>query len=233
MAITDISRNILILAIISTGLPLWVFILNATQLGRLSHVKIIVLVLVVSATSDVASYFFSHQHIHTTLLFNIQDLIQFGLLSLFYYQISYKQNATASLTKITFLAGSVMYLVCLVLISIFVQDPIEKHQNFAWSLSAIILIVYSLMYCLDLLITSPLRKDSASDGLIWINSGILYYFSFSLILFLTMDYIVNELKPEVARLIWSYNNVNNIIKNICITIGLAFIKRAMFLEQRV
>jgi hypothetical protein len=61
-------------------------------------------------------------------------------------------------------------------------------------------------------------------GLLWINSGILFYFSFNLFLFVMSSYVLTHLEQELTLIIWSFHNVNNIIKNILVGLGISTVR---------
>jgi hypothetical protein len=87
------------------------------------------------------------------------------------------------------------------------------------------------MYFNDLIVTIPFRKELKMDGTVYINSGILFYFGFTLFLFLMEGFMEKGTEPDLMRLIWSFNNVSNIIKNVLITIGLGFYSHAVPVGQ--
>ena len=59
----------------------------------------------------------------------------------------------------------------------------------------------------------------------WINTGVLVYFCLNLFLFILGNYVLTKLDPPVSMMIWSFHNVNNILKNIFFAIGIYFFKR--------
>lgn len=216
-----------ILGLISLAIPLLpisIYFYKFKQVRAFLHLRLVICTLIVSFSLDCLSSYFSSKRIHNTFLFNLQDLLQFLLLSWFYYDIvSDKEDADSkSLTKAIFTSAITLYLLILLAVSLLLQNPITQHQNFMWTVSGLILIIYGFMYYHDLVITLPLRKQMNIDSLFLINAGFLYYFSFTLILFLLEEFMLRNLQPETYRLIWSYNNLNNIIKNLLIAIGLAF-----------
>jgi hypothetical protein len=215
-----LTDAIWILSILISYIPIAVAFYKRKPLSPQLH--ILTIVLIISALSDSIGFWFVRQEIHTALLYNAQDFIQFILLSLIYYRITFTDNGEITTAgKQVFVSFSCFYLLSLLAISTVYQNPIRTHQNMMWTISAVILVIYACVYCYKLLVEVSTSSNLQFNFLVWVNSGILYYFSFSIFLFLMQSYIVSELTPDIARLTWSFNNINNIIKNVLITIGFA------------
>jgi hypothetical protein len=86
-----------------------------------------------------------------------------------------------------------------------------------WTITGAIMIFFSISYFIYLF---SVRTSVGNDELLWINSGILLYFSLNLFLFVMSSYILTKLDSEISMLIWSFHNVNNIMKNILFGCGI-------------
>jgi hypothetical protein len=212
---TDIPAYIWLFSILLTVITFGVYLIRRKVF--IKDVSIAAGVLVVSVVFDCIGYYFVQHKIITAFLYNLQDVIQFGLLSWFYYKIVFSRTGNR-----VFKTATALYIVFLFTISIFVQNPITKHQNYMWVISSVILILYAIYFCYDLLKTISSRRELTLNAISWINFGTLYYFTFSILLFLLFEIIVTQFSAEVSKLIWSFNNVNNIIKNCMILIGLTY-----------
>jgi hypothetical protein len=214
-----ITDAIWILSLLISYIPIALAFYNRKPLSP--QLQVLTTVLIISALSDSIGFWFVKQGIHTALLYNGQDFLQFTLLSWIYYKISFTDNGEITKAgKHIFVSFSCFYFLALVAISAVYQNPVRTHQNMMWTISALILVIYACVCCYKLLVEVSTTSNVQFNIFVWINSGILYYFSFSIFLFLMQSYIVSELTPDIARLTWSFNNINNIIKNVLITIGL-------------
>jgi hypothetical protein len=116
------------------------------------------------------------------------------------------------------LIGLAVYLQSLILITIYVQ-PFSEYQTLLWIITGIIMIVFGIEYFLYLLSARP-AVNLFNYTTMWINSGVLIYFVFNLFIFIITNYIFTRLDQDAASAVWSFHNVNNIIKNLLFGIGL-------------
>jgi hypothetical protein len=218
MAITEI---IAILSIASAWVPLCVYLFKTKRMP--SYIHIFGAVLIVNAFSDIGGFILAKYSIYTYSLYNTYDVIQFLLLSWFYYHIIFKEERKLSVQTIFILIPfSVIYLLSLLLISSFEQNFFTSYQNAMWTTSAAILIIYGIAYFNNLFSAVGKRRTLKLSLLTWLNSGLLYFFSFGMLLFVTREYLMTQVSADVWALFWSFNNINNIIKNTLFTIGFAF-----------
>ena len=223
MISVSIPEVLWIASIILTMLPLSIYIFKYPKFREYLHLHLTGVMLTISLAFDCIGFYFVKKHIHTTFLYNVYDLLQFIILSWFYYDISFKKtDEIKNQTKAIFVSGTTFYLLTLIAISFLYQNPVTQHQNLMWTISSMILIIYGFMYFNDLVVTLPLRKNMHIDSLFLINAGLIYFFVFTLLLFFMQEYILKNLHPDTYKLIWSYNSLNNIIKNVLIAIGLGF-----------
>jgi hypothetical protein len=215
----SISEIIRLASILSVAFPLFSYLSRITQAPRTVH--IIGALIIVSALSDAVAYFLFAQHQSTVVLFNSYYTILFFLLSWFYYEIISHTKARATLWS-----GVVIYVISFVLVTGFIQGFFE-YQTFMWTITGAIMIIFSISYFLYLFAS---ETPMTGYALLWINSGVLFYFCFNLFLFIMSSYVLTQLDPQISILIWSFHNVNNIIKNILFGLGLTFSQRPTIAE---
>jgi hypothetical protein len=206
-----ISEIIRVASNLSVAFPLIVYLLKARYATKRVH--IIGALVVISAICDLAGYIFLSRKQPTVVLFNAYYIIMFFLLLWFYYEIVFIKNR-----RVMVLIGLAVYLQSLILITIYVQ-PFSEYQTLLWIITGIIMIVFGIEYFLYLLSARP-AVNLFNYTTMWINSGVLIYFVFNLFLFIITNYIFTRLDQDAASAVWSFHNVNNIIKNLLFGIGL-------------
>jgi hypothetical protein len=207
------SEIIMYASIFSVAFPLVFYLFRIKDLNRSGHKM--GAILVVSAICDGVAYSLSKASISPVLVINSYFLIFFVLLAWFYSDVL--QNSHG---KRTVQWGFGIYAVAYIVITLFFQ-PFTEYQTFMWTMSGVICIIFSVSYFMSVFSTLRPMNDF---GLLWINSGILFYFSFNLFLFVMSSYVLTHLEEELTLIIWSFHNVNNIIKNILIGLGISTVR---------
>jgi hypothetical protein len=197
-------------SIFSVAFPLILYVIRAKGLRR--HAHMIGAMIVISAISDGIGYFVARAGMSTAVIFNTYFVISFLLLCWFYYTVS--QTGTG---KKLVVWGVGIFVVAYIVIASFVQ-PFTQFQTLMWTTGGAIAIILSISYFISVFSATRPMNDF---GLLWINSGILFYFSFNLFLFIMSSYVFTHFEPEVGVIFWSFHNVNNVIKNILIGLGLS------------
>ncbi|NJM24336.1 MAG: hypothetical protein HC859_01205 [Bacteroidia bacterium] len=174
-------------------------------------VHILGVLVVIAAASDIAGYWLFTAKQSTVVLFNSFSIIQFVMLSAVFYSL-----LESSPNRKLVLGGSVFFALGFILITS-LAEPFTTYQTLLWTLGGILLIVYSIAYFVHLFSTT---QSSSRAGYMWINSAILFYFSLNLFLFVISSYVLTQLEPEVGLLVWNFHNINNIVKNILLGIGI-------------
>lgn len=208
MRVERISEIIRLASMLSIALPLIIYLVRVRSASRPVH--LIGALSIVSALSDLIAYVLFTRGQSTVVLFNIYYTVMFLLLTWFYYQVLLTKRS-----KVTVLAGLGIYLLSFILVTAYVQTFFE-YQTSMWTITGLIMIIYSVSYFLSLFSAQTTMNNY---GLLWINSGILFYFSFNLSLFVMSSYVLTKLEPQISMLIWSFHNVNNIVKNILLGVG--------------
>jgi hypothetical protein len=172
-------------------------------------------IVVISAIADLTAYFVGAAGISTALVFNVYFVIFFVLLCWFYNEV-----LQASGSQKTVKWGLGIYILSYIVIVIFFQS-FSEFQTLMWTTGGAIGIIFSISYFISVFAAMRPMNDF---GLLWINSGILFYFSFNLFLFVMSSYVLTRLEPELGMIVWSFHNVNNIIKNILIGLGISTVR---------
>lgn len=191
---------------LSCLVPLAVYAMRLTKVDKPIHV--IAGLMLVSGLSDLIT-FIKPDWLNVMLVFNIQDILQFSLITLFYYLIDPDRKFISW--------GVTLYLTFLIAVTAWSQGIFE-YQTLMWTISGLIVITYAIMYLINLYQSDIKKKETF--GLLWISSGFLFYFCLSLALFVVADYILNELDDKLKMVYWSCHNVNNIFKCVLIAIGI-------------
>lgn len=173
---------------------------------------------ILSGIADLIGAIFFSQHRSTAIVSNIFIILQFSLLSWIFLELILIRK----LKTIVFI-GIAIYIVSLITVTTSYQGFLQ-NQTLMWTISGVIIIVFSAIFCLYLLSGLPTFNILAYPPA-WINAGIFFYFTFSLYLFVISDFLFFKVEKEVAVLIWSFHNMNNIIKNILFAIGLSLIQK--------
>jgi hypothetical protein len=108
------------------------------------------------------------------------------------------------------------------LINSFFISGIFEYPGFARSISIFILVSFSVIYFYKTMIEAKIKK-LFNEPLIWINTGVLLYFSGNLFFNILFD-IIFEYSKEFGLITYFYFNVLNIIFYALLAIGFWKIK---------
>jgi hypothetical protein len=196
---------------LSVIVPLALYLVHFRRANKPVH--IIGVLMVVAGLCDLAGFILYQSHKSTAVVFNVYYSAVFFLLSYFYYEIFFRTRHKAAL-----FIGVAVYIIAFVLITFYVQE-FFFYQNLVWMIGAIIMILFSITSFVNSLSAIP-STHLFSTSTIWVNTGILFYFSLSLFLFSMGDYLFNRQDPQVTLLLWSTHNVNNLIKNVLFAVAM-------------
>jgi hypothetical protein len=212
--ITEIIR---LTSIVSVGFPLLVYLSKLKKASRPVH--LIGALMIISALSDFIAFVLSSKGKSTVMVFNTYYILLFLILAWFYYEILLTPKRRTPIVT-----GLFIYATAFVLITFYVQ-PFMSYQTLMWTITGVMMIIFSIAYFLYLF-SGPTTLRNYE--LLWVNSGVLLYFSLNLFLFVIGSHILTKLDPEISLLIWSFHNVNNIMKNILFGFGIyAFSREAV------
>jgi hypothetical protein len=197
-------------SILSVAVPLVIYLMKIRNVSKPVH--LIGILTIASAIADLSVAFFFAKGQSTVIIFNIYSILLFLLLSWFYYEIFLTKKGQR-----TVLGGVAVYIISFILLTTTAHQSFFQYQTFLWTIAGMIMIIFSISYFLYLF-SAPVTLSNFE--LLWINSGVLLYFSLNLFLFVMSGYVLTRLDPEISLLIWSFHNVNNIMKNVLLAFGI-------------
>jgi hypothetical protein len=174
----------------------------------------LLILLILSGTVDIVSTIGAIDSGIRIGVVNFQDAIQFLLITVIYRQMFGGEYKSASLIMVF------IYVIAASLNTLFLQ-PLTELQNLNWTLAAVLILFMSIGWMLHVLITMPVKK-LVKYGEFWINTAFFCYFSISLFLFLSVNYVFKNQTTEAKVFFWSFHNINNVLKNILLGIGVYF-----------
>jgi hypothetical protein len=213
---TDTTEIIRVASNVSVLFPLLAYLFKIKYASRRIH--IIGILVIVSALADFGGYFLHQEKHSNVMLINTYYVLLFFLLTWFYYEIVFIKSRRTMIW-----IGLAVYLQSLILITIFVQG-FSQFQTLLWLIIGIIMMVFSIEYFIYLISARP-SVNLMNYTTMWINSGVLIYFGFNLFLYIMTTYVFTHMDLEARSVMWSFHNVNNIIKNILFGIGVTMHKR--------
>jgi hypothetical protein len=194
------------------------FLFRRKHVLKFRQYQLLGILFLVSAAADVAGYILIRNQISNHAVNNLYFLVSFILLSLMYmHLLSGIKHAIYSL-----IAASL----CLFVWDTFCIQSIAGVQSYLLTFCGVLSIGYSFIYYDHLLDTIP-ATDIMRFPFFWINTAVAYYFGLNLFLFIFSTYIFENLKDEEILAVWSFHNLNNIVKNILFAVGLSRVKDEM------
>jgi hypothetical protein len=197
-----------LLEIISTAsaiLPVIAVLYNYRRYDEL--MKIIAWFFVISAICDIALWLMPlwgfPNNVPVIHLFVIVNIIFFGII---YYKAFFDKKFKAATLALTGIALAV---------ALFYTTRITVYPSESNTASSIAFIILSLIYFYQLLNRQEFVHIE-KQGLFWFNSGVLFYFSINIFLFM----LFNKIPREDQESFFIINNITNIIANLLYTTGL-------------
>ncbi len=191
------------------------FLLSKKQALKISTLKILGILLLASALSELMYYIPSKINKLNIFAVNVYTLAEVLLLSLM-YGILLKNKKTG-------FAFFAVFIAFFIINTLYFQ-PFNQFQTWTLVFEAFIFILYSVGYYCKLFKT---HTDLLRSSSFWLNTAVFIYFAFDLFLFVIANYIFTNMSEESKMISWSFHNFNNILKNIlfAVAIGYAGVKR--------
>lgn len=104
--------------------------------------------------------------------------------------------------------GILLFVIFGIINSLFIQNLIEFNSN-AVRLSSILYVVFSILYFFRLL-RFPMDISLTKVPMFWLNTGVLVYYSGTLILFLVVDSVISR-ESDLFIASWVLNALFNIV----------------------
>lgn len=135
--------------------------------------------------------------------------ISITFFSVIYYQAFYNKL----LQKVVLFLGPAALM--MVLVNAFFLQGIWMYPSLSNTIQSIVMIAFSLLYFYQIF-TRQEYIHIEKQGLFWINSGVLIYFSINIFLFMLFNLVIAQQRQEL----YAIHSVTNIISNILYAIGL-------------
>jgi hypothetical protein len=197
-------------SVISGFFPVLAALYNYRQLNPV--LKIMALFCLLSVIPDVFSLVTAYilkLTLNTLFLMHFYDLMAVVFFTAIYFKAFY----ASVLKKITLILGLVALLIMLVNF-IFIEG-ISVYPSISNTVLSMFLIVLSLTYFYQLLSRQEFMYIE-KQGLFWINSGVLFYHSITIFLFMLYNDINSAQKADYYMM----QSVTNIIANLLYSVGL-------------
>ena len=223
MTFEDFAYAITVFSIFSFLIPLVARLVIRHQEKSIIW-NLLLALFVVSGGVDLITFFSKVSRVQSASLINSYTIIQFFLLGFIYFELYLREHRSI------FYAAVGVYVVFEILNSIFLQ-PFNTFQNFSWTLTGIIFIMFAIGWKLHIFVTTPVLKLNKYPYF-WINTAILCYFSVNLFLFILTNYVFTNMTESLGRIFWSFHNFNNIVKNVLFAIGLYYFSPKFMVGNR-
>jgi len=211
-----IFKALLYVSYFSIVVPIYFFIKSKHVLKHREY-RLLGVLFFVCAMSDAIGYVLIKNNMSNLIVNNVYFVLSFGILSLIYTQLL--QGARI-----------VIYLAYAATLVLFVFDSccaqsITGVQSYVITLCSVLALGYSIVYFEHLRHTLPVANLTRSP-FFWVNASVGYYFGLNLFIFVFSTYIFENLKEDEILAVWIFHNLNNIIKNILLGIGMYYASRA-------
>lgn len=161
--------------------------------------------------SDVLGYFFSEEKSNNLVLLHIYTLVEFSLLSIFYF-LFYKQYVGKN--YIFLLLIPAFYVVGYLDYRMHGSDSID---NLSASIESLVLSIYALTSFL-VIMNKLVFKNLLSVPFFWVNSGVLLYFLPNLLVFAFCTYANGSDRIDTGA-VWALHSILNIVFNLLICVA--------------
>jgi len=198
------------LSAFSSILPLY-FVMRRRQLLRKQVFALLTGLLLISLVSDMVCYILAKSSIPTMPVINVYFILSFLVLSLLYACLLH--DVKEYIYKIA-IACVVFFLID----SLFVQG-VKVIQSYTTTLCSVITIGYCFILYYDLITNLP-SFNISRNYLFWLNTGVVFYYSFNLLLFVFSTYVFINLSAYEVMAMWLFHNLNNIIKHVLFSIAI-------------
>jgi hypothetical protein len=204
----SITLILVYLSIVSGILPLLAALYNYRQLD--SVLKLFTLLCLVSLSFDVLEYISTKLGVRNNCpLFHLYVLLAVLFFTVIYYRAFYE-----SIFKTIALILGGLALVAVICNAIFIEH-IWVYPSISNTVSCLLMIILSLTYFFQLL-TRQEFVHIDKQALFWINTGVLFYFSINIFLFM----LYNKIDPSVRNDYYMIQSGANIIANLLYSVGL-------------
>ena len=204
------SINVILIyvSIASGALPLLAALYNYRQLDAV--LKLFVLFCLISFSFDLFEMTLSELKVKNDMpVFHLYDVVAV----LFYTAIYYRAFYESIFKRIALLLGATA-LAAVICNAVFIEK-IWTYPSISNTVLCMMMIVLSLTYFYQLL-TRQEFVHIDKQALFWINTGVLFYFSINIFLFM----LYNKISKDVRNDYYMLQSVTSVIGNLLYSVGL-------------
>lgn len=194
----------------SVVLPLILFF-NRRPVETQKALIVLSYLLIVAGLSDLTCFIMNRMGISNIVVVNAYFIIQFCLLSYMYSLILKNMDGLIGLFVSITLSFSFF--------NSLLNEPFTDFQSHSDGLQSLFLIVLAII-CHIQMLKNPSRDVQFTSLVLWVNLGVLFYFSLNFYLFVSSYYIFTYESVRNAMITWGFHNFFNIAKNVLFAIGI-------------
>jgi len=206
---TTILTEIATILLYAFVIPLIISVFKFKHLSK--ELKVLSYYLYLSAISEITAQILASYFSNNLPVFHVYTIAEFFLLGYIYHLIL-KDNLKNLVLYI--IAGFTIFSI---INSLFIQK-ITEFNTYARTVENILLILLSIIYFYTVLKDLKIKRLS-KEPMIWINMGVLFYFSCSLFLFIFSNILLN-LSMKINDVMWFVHGIFNLTLYLFITIAL-------------
>jgi hypothetical protein len=207
---TPWPKLIILVAVYFIAIPFLIALIKYQRLD--AQVKSIACYVFLGGLIQVASSYLNGLGKNNLWLLHLYTPLEFACIAWFY-----NKTLSGLANKFVILWIGLGFAVLSVLNTAFLQDS-TTFNTYARSLEALLVIAFCLSWYYKALVEMKIRKLQ-QDPVFWINTGFLLYFSGTVLLFASSNYILN-INHALNQYIWAFHALFSILLYFFITIGL-------------
>lgn len=174
-------------------------------------ISLFILLCISIAISGVTEFYIQRGSETSLLYFNLYTLLEFIGISVLYTALlpHYRYGIYFTMLLFTAFFAADCYWV----------EDVHTMQDYPLVVESVIVIVYCTLYFFHSLKEVGHDYSLLRDGKFWLNIAFISYFVYSIGLFAIVNHIFIELEPDTAQSLWTIHNMNYIIKNLLLAVG--------------
>jgi hypothetical protein len=202
----------------STVLLPFVLCLIARAKKKVGHITNLLLVLfIISLTSSIIFLICIKTGRRSLFFFNIYTPLEFLMISQVYRFLLEQYKRMIDVFRVLYVAFFIAD--CLYI------EPIVTVQDYPITLESILVLFFSLLHVFYLNKSLQHEPSVLRNGTFWLTVAFIVYFTYDIALFFMAKEILVKLQPAVARQVWSFHNLNYMIRNLLLTLALYYMSK--------
>ncbi len=174
-----------------------------------NELKCIAWYLFVAAFTSIINTMLSRNNINNMPVMHFYTMLEFSILALFYKQL------LQGISK--FISALIPFFILLCIANVIFFQNILTFNTYTKSVEAILIIFFSIAYFKNMLDATGSEIKWAGP-LVYINSGLLFYFSGSFILFVIQNILIQN--KDLVSIMWSIHATILLLLYILIAVAL-------------